>query len=213
VTVAVLEGHDALRRRLVLAVEADDELHVVAEGRDAASAAEACAELQPRCVVVSGDDSSVAVAEARAVCPGAAVVLVITPRDADEAVAGLRAGARGFVNRAATGQLPAVVRAVVGGAVALPPLLAGALADSGGRPAEPEPALSGDERGVLRQLAAGRSYGAAAAAVGIPEARARALVAGVVDRFQASSEPAGRAPCVVGEGHGPNRGEGAGSDR
>jgi DNA-binding NarL/FixJ family response regulator len=184
VTVAVLEGHGALRRRLVLAVEADDDLHVIAEAADAAAGAAMCAEFQPRCVVVGVGDDPAAVVAVRAACPPVAVILVVTPADADAAVEGLRAGARGFVNREALAQLPAVVRAVTGGLVALPPLLAAALLGSDGRSGASGVTLADEERAVLRQLAAGRSYRDAATATGIAEGHAKALVAGVVDRFQ-----------------------------
>jgi DNA-binding NarL/FixJ family response regulator len=190
----VLEGHGALRRRLVLAVEADDDLHVIAEAADGPAGAEVCADVQPRCVVVGVAEAPRAVTAVRAACPAVGVVLVLTPADAEAAVEGLRSGARGFVNRDALAQLPAVVRAVAAGVVALPPLLATALLGSGDPRSPSGAALAGEERAVLRQLAAGRSYGAAADAVGIPEGRAKALVAGVVDRFQGPVAGARRVP-------------------
>jgi DNA-binding NarL/FixJ family response regulator len=190
----VLEGHGALRRRLVLALEEDDDLQVVAEATHADALAEVCADLQPQCVVISVGDVPSAVTAVRAGCPTAVVVLVVTSNDADAAVAGLRAGARGFVNREALAQAAAVVRAVAAGVIALPPLLAGALLGPAPADRGPAPALTGDEQAVLRQLAAGRSYGAAAEAVGIAEERARSLVAGVVDRFQEAASSVDRAP-------------------
>ena len=168
-------------------------MHVVAEATDAATAVEVCTELQPRCVVVGLGDAPPAVATIRAACPAVAIVLVVTPAAADAAVAGLRAGARGFLNREALAQAPAVVRAVTGGVVALPPLLAAALLDGGAPTGGPPLELSGPERDVLRHLAGGRSYGAAADAVGVTEERAKTLVAAVVDRFQESVRaPGGR---------------------
>jgi DNA-binding NarL/FixJ family response regulator len=198
------EDHSPLRRRVILAVEEDPRIVVVAEAGDSTRLAAVCRDERPDCVLVGttieplGGPDTVALVHAEA--PRASVVVVGSYTDDSETVTALRAGATGFVNRDALAQAPAVVRAVTSGVVALPPLVARLVVDelTGGTAGpRPEPAPAPAERGstgagpaadglqVLEHLAAGRTYGAAADALGIDPATAKHLAAATVARLRA----------------------------
>jgi two-component system response regulator DevR len=187
IRVAVCEGDGALRRRLILALEDDPAVHVVAEAGEPRALAGPCAELGVDCAVVGADESPAdTVAALRATCPDARVVLVVSPADAEPAVAALGAGATGFVNRETLDQAPDVTRAVSAGIAALPPLVAASVLS------DDLAALTDAERAVIGHLATGRSYRAAAEVLGVDAAEAKAMVAGAVARLQATLQGAGR---------------------
>jgi DNA-binding NarL/FixJ family response regulator len=187
----VCEGRGALRRRLVLALEDDPEVHVVAEAIDVESVPEMCAALGPDCVVVgAGDGPPGAISDLRSSCPRTTVVLLVASADAEAAIGALWAGATGFVTLEALGRAPAVVRAVSAGVAALPPLVAAAMLDVSGAEHPGLRPLTDAERALVGHLAAGRSYRAAAQAVGIDDTEAKALVADAVARLQTSAAAA-----------------------
>ena len=150
---------------------------------------EACASSHPDCAFIGADEAAPpAIAGLRAAHPGLRVVLVVDAADADLGREALRAGATGFVNRSTLAeQAPEVARAVTAGTVALPPLVAASLLDAAWEPDVGVRPLSEPERVVIGELAAGRSYRAAATAAGVDAEEAKVMVAGAVDRLQAAS--------------------------
>jgi DNA-binding NarL/FixJ family response regulator len=180
VRVIACEDHAALRRRLVLALEEDPDIHVVAEAVDGSEAVAVCGDLSPDAVIVGMvDDPAHLIAALRATLPAAGLVALTSGHDERAAVDALRAGATGFVNRETLGQAPAVVRLVSAGGVALPPLLAASLL---GEPGAVE--FSADERRAVEYLGAGYTYRAVAHAFGLAASDVKELVAGAVRRLQ-----------------------------
>jgi DNA-binding NarL/FixJ family response regulator len=169
ITILVADDHHLVRSGLRAMLAAHDDLDVVGEAEDGATAVEQALQLRPDVVVMDIRmprlDGIEATRRLRAQ-PGSPQVLVMTTFDLDEYVyAALRAGASGFLLKdALTDDLLAAVRAVASGeAVTAPSVTRRLIAHFVGDAAAPtDPSgrlttLTAREREVLTLIGRGRS--------------------------------------------------------
>lgn len=165
VRVLVVDDHPLFRDGVVTALTDADDLEVVGEAQDVASAIAATGELGPDVVLMdlnlpdgSGIDAVRALAASH---PDVRVLVMTMSTDDDAVVAAMRAGARGYVVKGASRRdLVESVRAVASGGAVFSPVVADRLAGyfTGlaavpGREAFPQ--LTDREREVLELLARG----------------------------------------------------------
>jgi DNA-binding NarL/FixJ family response regulator len=190
------------RRRITVGFEAHDDIEVVGESDHAEQGIGDARRLLPDVVVIDGDLPRIgalrAAASLREVSPTSRVLVLVPDDDPFDAFRALRAGATGFVDRRRLGHLPDAARALRQGRVVLTPEAAeGLLARAAPRPSTsvppPEigplapPRPTATEAEVVRQLAAGAGYPAAAAAAGTSVEASVGLVANLVARLQQSA--------------------------
>jgi DNA-binding NarL/FixJ family response regulator len=195
IRVVVCDDHALLRRRLIMELEAQPDIDVMAEAADGEHAIALCRELAPDVAIVGMRVEHIGgprtAAGIREVAGGAHVVVLVAQDDAREAVRAIKAGVTGFINRDAIEQSTTVVRAVSAGIVALPPLIVQRVLDEYtflGRPAAtksstPPPTISERERAILEQLAAGKTYAASGESVGVKDFTAKNLTANAVEKL------------------------------
>jgi DNA-binding NarL/FixJ family response regulator len=201
VRVLVADDEELVRTGLRLILTAEDDIEVVGEAPDGASAVAAVAELSPdvalldiRMPHVDGLEATRRIVTA----PGSTRVVLLTTFDLDEYVhEALLAGASGFLLKdAPAAQLVAAVRAAASGdAVLAPSVTRRLIAELTRRGPRPElraiDGLTARERDVLQQMAQGKSNAEIAAALVIGEGTVKTHVArvltklGVRDRVQA----------------------------
>lgn len=188
------------RRQMVIALEADPRIEVVAEAPDSDAARGGALQHAPDVAVVSGDlpplggdRTTLAVRETN---PGVMVILVYDGDEADPSgrvlARAVRAGAQALVpRREAIEVAVATVQTLGRGRPVLEPVLARvALAEyTDGR----TPTLSARERAVLEQTAAGASTDTAAASIGASVRIAENLVANALAKLQRGARAEGRA--------------------
>jgi DNA-binding NarL/FixJ family response regulator len=188
------------RRQMVIALEADPYIEVVAEAPDSDAARAGALQHAPDVAVVSadlpplgGDRTTLAVRETN---PGLMVLLVYDDDETDRSgrvLAGaLRAGAYALVPRRAAIEVGVVtVQSLARGRPVLEPVLArSVLAEYADRRT---PTLTTGERAVLEQISGGATAGAAAAAIGRPVHTAENLVANALTKLQRGARAEGRA--------------------
>ncbi|PYG00111.1 two component transcriptional regulator, LuxR family [Georgenia satyanarayanai] len=199
IRVLIADDHAAIRSGLRLILEADEDVAVVAEAADGASAVTNARALRPDVVLMDirmpGTDG---IAATRAiVTDGLADVLVLTTFDLDEYVFGaLRAGAAGFLLKTADAAtlLDAVRRVAAGEGVVAPEVTRRLLAAFAQAPEHVEPevpadvaALTDREREVLAGLGQGLSNAGLAQALHISEATAKTHVSRVLAKLGCTS--------------------------
>ncbi|HLT83750.1 MAG TPA: response regulator transcription factor [Phototrophicaceae bacterium] len=199
IRVLIADDHAAIRSGLRLILEGDDDVTVVAEAADGASAVTNARALRPDVVLMDirmpGTDG---IAATRAiVADGLADVLVLTTFDLDEYVFGaLRAGAAGFLLKTtdAPALLDAVRRVAAGEGVLAPEVTRRLLTAFAQAPEQAEPvvpddvaALTDREREVLAGLGQGLSNAGLAGALGITEATAKTHVSRVLAKLGCTS--------------------------
>ncbi|MBD8063740.1 response regulator [Oceanitalea stevensii] len=199
IRVLVADDHAAIRSGLRLILEGDEDVAVVAEAADGASALTNARALRPDVVLMDirmpGTDG---IAATRAiVAEGLADVLVLTTFDLDEYVFGaLRAGAAGFLLKTADAAtlLDAVRRVAAGEGVVAPEVTRRLLAAFAQAPEPVEAevpadvaALTDREREVLAGLGQGLSNAGLAQALHIGEATAKTHVSRVLAKLGCTS--------------------------
>lgn len=194
--VVVVDDQALLRRRLVILLESEPDVDVVAEAPDGEHAIGLCRDLAPDVVVIGMRVESIGgprtAAGIREVVPSCHIVMLISADDEIDAVRAIKAGTTGFINRDTIDHAPTVVRAVAAGAAALPPLVAQrvlaeyeTLGHQVGSVQQqvPPPALTDPERALLVALAGGRTYHAAAAELGVGDGTAKNLVTNTIEKL------------------------------
>lgn len=199
IRVIVADDHAAIRSGLRLILEGGQDVAVVAEAADGASAVANARALRPDVVLMDirmpGTDG---IAATRAIVSGGlADVLVLTTFDLDEYVFGaLRAGAAGFLLKTADAAtlLDAVRRVAAGEGVVAPEVTRRLLAAFAQAPERAEPevpadvaALTDREREVLAGLGQGLSNNGLADTLGISEATAKTHVSRVLAKLGCTS--------------------------
>jgi DNA-binding NarL/FixJ family response regulator len=220
IRVLLVDDQSMLRLGFRLILDAEDGIEVVGEAGDGATAVSITAALRPDVVLMDvrmpGVDGIAATAAIVAAHPDSRV-LILTTFDLDEYVlAGLRAGASGFLLKdAPPGDLARAIRTVAAGEAVLAPTATRRLLD---RFAALDPAPAGDvladlterERTVFDRVAAGRSNREIAAELHLSEGTVKIHVGrilaklGLRDRVQAVVlayetglvRPGGRAPAA-----------------
>lgn len=159
-TVLLVDDHEIVRAALRSLLEAQEDLEVLGEAGDLASAKEAVAATAPRVLVLDvnlPDGMAVdALAEIRQLAPDTAVLLLTMERDPGFAHRALEGGALGYMLKdSAHLELIEAVREVSAGRTYLPEAVAARLAKSEGE-GERSP-LSPRETEVLRLMALGHT--------------------------------------------------------
>lgn len=194
IRVVLCDDAALLRRRIVVQLEAESDIDVMAETADGEHVINVSRELAPDVVIVGmridlgGPRTAAGIRE---VVPSAHVVMLTSLEDEIEAVRAIKAGATGFLNRDGYQHAAAVVRAVSAGVVALPPLVAQGilaeyrvLAESGASvPGLEVPVLADRERAVLNTLAKGQPYAVVVAELGLGDHSVRNLAANAVEKL------------------------------
>jgi len=171
VRVVIVDDHDVIRVGVRESLDAD--IEVVGEGRDVESAIAAIGAASPDVVILdvhlpggTGGGALDVLAEVLG-APGAPKVLALSVSDAaDDVVAVVRAGARGYVTKSISGpDLSDAVRRVASGDAVFSPRLAGFVLDAfnaaGGEVAQADEdlnSLTEREQEVMRLIARGYTY-------------------------------------------------------
>ena len=197
VRVLVVDDHPLFRDGVVTALAGADDLEIVGEAGDVASAIAATGELGPDVVLMDlnlPDGSGIeAVRELAARHPDVRVLVMTMSTDDDAVVAAMRAGARGYVVKGASRRdLVESVRAVAAGGAVFSPVVADRLAGyfTGlaavpGREAFPQ--LTDREREVLELLAQGLDNRGIARALFLSDKTVRNHVSNTLAKLEVSS--------------------------
>jgi DNA-binding NarL/FixJ family response regulator len=193
-SVVIVDDHDLFRAGV--RAELGGELDVVGDARDVGEATRVIATQEPDVVLLDvhmPDGGGVAVIEAVAETQPQVRFLALSVSDAaEDVIAVIRAGARGYVTKSISAEeLAAAVRRVADGDAVFSPRLAGFVLDAFAAqapPADPQlDQLTAREREVLRHIARGYLYKEVAHSLGISVKTVEAHVSAVLRKLQLSS--------------------------
>jgi len=199
ITVLIADDHPVVRQGLRVLLSVQDDIAVVAEAKDGREAVDLAAALAPDVILLDlklpGLDGLGVLAELRDRGLAARVLVLTSAADPASVTLAMRAGAVGFLYKDVDPDaLVRALRSVNDGHTLLAPEAAGLLV----RPAPGHDAvrgldaLTGREREVLAQIAAGRSNREIARLLGVAEKTVKTHVSsvlaklGVADRTQAA---------------------------
>jgi DNA-binding NarL/FixJ family response regulator len=191
--VVIVDDHDLVRSGV--RAELGDAVDVVGDAGTVAAAIELIRATAPDVVLLDvhmPDGGGVAVLRGAGDTPGTQFLALSVSDAAEDVIAVVRAGARGYVTKSiAGGELADAVRRVAEGDAVFSPRLAGYVLDAfaGREPvADPELDLLTDrEREVLRHIARGYMYKEVAHRLGISVKTVEAHVSAVLRKLQLSS--------------------------
>lgn len=191
--VVIVDDHDLVRSGV--RAELGDAVDVVGDAGTVAAAIALIRETAPDVVLLDvhmPDGGGVAVLRGAVDTPGTRFLALSVSDAAEDVIAVVRAGARGYVTKSiAGGELVDAVRRVAEGDAVFSPRLAGYVLDAfaGREPvADPELDLLTDrEREVLRHIARGYMYKEVAHRLGISVKTVEAHVSAVLRKLQLSS--------------------------
>ena len=186
VTVVVADDQSAVREGLVLLLGTLPGITVIGQADDGEAAAELVRAVGPQVVLMDLNmprcDGVEATRRIRAEYPGTQVVVLTTYSDDESIIAALRAGALGYLTKAATrAEIGRAVQAAAAGQAILDPevqqrLLSAAARAPAPAPPDGESDLTPRESEVLRLIAAGRSNREIARALFVSEATVKTHV-------------------------------------
>ena len=186
VTVVVADDQSAVREGLVLLLGTLPGITVVGQAEDGEAAVELVRAIRPHVVLMDLNmprcDGVEATRRIRAEYPGTQVVVLTTYSDDESIIAALRAGALGYLTKAATrAEIGRAVQAAAAGQAVLDPgvqqrLLSAAARAPAPAPPDGESDLTPRESEVLRLIAAGRSNREIARALFVSEATVKTHV-------------------------------------
>jgi len=202
IRVLLADDHAMVRRGLRDFLELHDDIEIVGEAVDGATAIEQAAALRPDIVVMDllmpGIDGIEATARIRAETPGVEIVALTSFVEAATALAAIEAGASGFLLKDADAdELAAAIRAAAAGEVHLDPSVASIVArrmrggaaagQANGGAGGGIASLTARERDVLACVARGLANRAIAAELGITERTARTHVSNILAKLGLAS--------------------------
>jgi len=202
IRVLIVDDHAMVRRGMRDFLDLHDDLEVVGEAADGATALEATATLLPDVVVMDlimpGLDGIATTTELKVRHPAIEVVAITSFIEEERIAAAIEAGASGFLLKdAEADDLAAAIRSAHGGEVYLDPAVAGIVARRmrsnalGGEARPPAAAglqrLTSRERDVLGCLARGLSNRAIAEELGMAERTARTHVSNILAKLGLAS--------------------------
>jgi DNA-binding NarL/FixJ family response regulator len=186
VTVVVADDQSAVREGLVLLLGTLPGITVVGQAADGQAAVELVQAAGPRVVLMDlnmpGCDGVEATRRIRADHPQTQVVVLTTYSDDESIIAALRAGALGYLTKAATrAEIGRAVQAAAAGQAVLDPgvqqrLLSAAIRAPAAAPPDADGDLTARESEVLRLIAAGKSNREIARALFVSEATVKTHV-------------------------------------
>jgi DNA-binding NarL/FixJ family response regulator len=199
IRVLLVDDQSMLRKGFRLFLNAEDDLDVIGEAGDGATAVTLAQSLQPDVVLMDvrmpGMDGIQATSLIVTARPQSRV-LILTTFDLDEyVIAGLKAGASGFLLKdAPTADLLAAIRTIAGGDAIIAPTVTRRLLDQFAAllpdPAAPSPVttpldeLTDRERTVFAELARGRSNREIAAALLLSEGTVKIHVGKILAKLE-----------------------------
>ena len=163
IRVIVADDHPLFLEGLVASLRASPDISVVGQAATAAGAIRLVKEYQPDVALLDitmPGGGLKAAEEVAAAYPSTKVIVLTASEDEDDVIAGLKAGASGYVLKGVAGQeLVSIVRTVAAGEVYVAPRLAYLLLRELSRPRQPGPLeeLTAREREVLELVAGGLS--------------------------------------------------------
>lgn len=194
IPIVIADDHVLVRQGIRAFLETCDDLVIVAEAEDAASAVAACAEYAPRVALVDlvmPGGGITATRDIRAACPDTQVVLLTSFEDAQQILAAVQAGALSCVLKDVDADaLADTIRRAARGEAVLHPRVAARLVEALGRGEAREAraldSLSQREREVLTLMAEGLSNQRIAERLGIGEKTVKTHVSNVLGKLDVS---------------------------
>lgn len=193
IRVVVADDHPLFLDGLVAALRAAEDIDVVGQAGDAASAVRLARAHRPRVAlldVTMPGGGLVAAREMAEASPETRIVMLTASEDEDDILAAMKAGAAGYALKGMPARdLLAVVRSVAAGEAYIAPSLAwGMLREmTRPRPGRAVDGLSAREREVLEAVAEGLSNAEVGARLGLAEKTVKHYMTGVLAKLQVGS--------------------------
>jgi DNA-binding NarL/FixJ family response regulator len=202
IRVLVADDHPVVREGLSAIVDVEDDITVVGQAWDGAEAMRQARKLRPDVVLMDlkmpNVDGVAAIERIRAELPDTHVLVLTTYADEEYIMAGIRAGARGYLLKdASPDELVRAIRVVARGESLLQPTVAARVLDKLGEmmtagealPPEPKPGthLTAREQEVLFLLAGGARTRDVAESLFISERTVKTHVANAMQKLDANT--------------------------
>ncbi len=192
IRIGVADDHPMFRAGVVMSLREEDDIDVVGEAADAASALALAREELPDVMVLDinmpggGLDAASAIATA---CPATRIVMLTVSEDEDDLLAAMKAGASGYVLKGAGAtELAGIIRSVHAGEVYVAPALAwGMLREMRTPRTTPYDELTERERDVLELVAEGLSNQEVGERLGLAEKTIKHYMTNILGKLQVRS--------------------------
>jgi len=199
IRVVIADDHPVVREGFSAIVDVEDDIEVVGQATDGLEAVRLAGELRPDVVlmdlVMPNLDGVAAIEQIRAALPDTQVLILTTYADDEHIMAGIQAGARGYLLKdALPDELVQAIRIVAAGGSLLQPAVAARVLDrlsalmEGERkpePPPPAPLLTDREQEILTLLARGARNRDIAGTLFISERTVKVHVANLMDKLEA----------------------------
>lgn len=193
IRVSIADDHPLLLDGLVATLSSAPDVEVVAATTDASHAVREAREKRPDIAlldVTMPGGGLLAATEIAAVAPDTRVIMLTVSEDADDVLAAMRAGAKGYVLKGVSGrELLNIIRSVHGGSAYVPPTLAHGLLNQRARPETPDRLadLTERERDVLKLVGAGLSNAQIGGEIGVAEKTVKHYMTSILAKLEVGS--------------------------